>query len=188
MKRYLVIFFIILLIILLAITSTLAVVFFVQSNNASTELKTTREELELVKRKLEENTTSEENPTNTPTGLVTPMPTKNPCLNSSADGRIVVTKPCDNQIITSPLNIKGSATGLFEATMIVEIYDAANNLLHREVVTVGSGEEPGSAATFDEVFNWTPPTLPVNGKIRFYEQSAQDGLPLHFVEIAVKLS
>src|SRR3989304_2599191 len=157
MKRYLIVFFILLLIVLLTISTTIAVVFYIQANNRGAEIEQLKNEIELLNSKLENNGGTDVTPTPTDTSTVTP--TVNLCLNKSNDGAIVVTKPCKNQKLTSPLNIKGVATGLFEGTMIVELYDATDNLVHKQVVTVTT-PDIGQPGNFDISFPFTPPTPP----------------------------
>ncbi|MFQ5493639.1 MAG: Gmad2 immunoglobulin-like domain-containing protein [Candidatus Dojkabacteria bacterium] len=180
MKRYIYYTVVLVLLLLLSITSTLAVVFFLQNNNSRAEVSNLQDELNDLK-------TARPTPEQRQGGSGTnPSPTApDPCDNESIDSAIVVESPCRFDVVDSPLNITGTATGLFEGNMIVEIYDDHDVLLHEEVLTL-SGGDIGDPIDFDETFEWTPPIPPTTGRVKFYAQSAQDGSDIHVVNIAVR--
>jgi hypothetical protein len=181
MKRYLIVFFILLLIILLTIATTTSVLFYLDSRNKDSRVRELENEVQLLNDRLQ----NQDLPTPTPTGSASVTPTTNPCEHRSTDGAIVVTKPCTNERIASPVNVRGVATGLFEGAMVVELFDAGGNLIHAQNVTVAAAEI-GAPAPFNVSFNFTPPTPPGAGKIKFYSQSAMDGSDIHVVEFAIR--
>jgi immunoglobulin-like protein involved in spore germination/sporulation and spore germination protein len=99
--------------------------------------------------------------------------------------QILIESPTPFETISSPLRIRGTAN-TFEATFIVELnLHAAGQLAFHRFVTATSGS--GTRGTFDvttrfSVHGFGPVSLIA------YEESAEDGRPLHRVEIPLNLS
>jgi germination protein M len=97
---------------------------------------------------------------------------------------ILVESPVVGDAISSPVRIHGTAN-TFEATFLVELLlNAAGQRAFRQVVTATSGS--GTRGTFDV-------TIPFSvrasgpGTLVAYEESAENGQPIHRVEIPVRI-
>lgn len=178
MKRFLLAAFILILVLTTTIASTLAVVFAVQSSNKDVTIKNLQDEISELK---QQNLLPTVTPTLSPEVTTTPSATG--CSTSSADERIVVTKPCANDLVGGSVLVKGFATGLFEGNMIVDVLDSSKNVLQKKVYTLAG--EPGSTVAFTETFVLAPVSV-TSGYIKFYSQSAMDGSDIHVVEVPVR--
>ena len=99
--------------------------------------------------------------------------------------QILVESPTPFETISSPVRIRGTAN-TFEATFIVELnLHAAGQRAFHQFVTATSGS--GTRGTFDVTI---PFTVRGSGPVTLiaYEESAEDGRPLHRVEIPLTLS
>ena len=96
---------------------------------------------------------------------------------------ILVLTPTPGDTVTSPVHVAGTAN-TFEATLQLELRDGAGNVLERQTVTATSGS--GTRGTFQA-------DLPFSGasgagKLVAYEDSAENGKPIHVVEIPLVLA
>ncbi len=97
--------------------------------------------------------------------------------------QILVEEPAIGQEVRSPVTIAGTAD-VFEATVSIRILDAAGNEIVRTFTTATCGT--GCRGDFEERVRFeVGETQP--GTIVVYESSAEDGSPLHVVEIPVLL-
>jgi hypothetical protein len=97
--------------------------------------------------------------------------------------QILVEEPAIGERVTSPVTIAGTAD-VFEATVSIRILDAAGEEIVRTFTTATCGT--GCRGEFEERVRFeVGETQP--GTIVVYESSAEDGSPLHVVEIPVLL-
>ncbi|HXF37359.1 MAG TPA: Gmad2 immunoglobulin-like domain-containing protein [Actinomycetota bacterium] len=97
--------------------------------------------------------------------------------------QILVEEPAIGDRVTSPVTIAGTAD-VFEATVSIGILDANGNEIVRTFTTATCGT--GCRGDYQERVEFSVPrTQP--GTIVVYESSAEDGSPLHVVEIPVTL-
>jgi hypothetical protein len=97
--------------------------------------------------------------------------------------QILVESPLPGDTVTSPIRLRGTAN-VFEATVSIDVRGANHKLLKRTFTTATSGT--GTRGTFD-----TELTLPGHeGDVTVvaYESSAEDGRPLHVVEVPLHLT
>lgn len=98
--------------------------------------------------------------------------------------QILIESPIPFETISSPLRVRGTAN-TFEATFIVELnLHAAGQRAFHQFVTATSGS--GTRGTFDVTI---PFTVRGSGPVTLiaYEESAEDGRPLHRVEVPLIL-
>lgn len=95
---------------------------------------------------------------------------------------ILVETPLPDATVSSPVRVAGTAN-TFEATFMLELQDAGGSQLSRQVVTATSGS--GQRGTFDVS---VPFTQSGRAKLVAYEASAEDGSPIHRVEVPVTLA
>lgn len=96
--------------------------------------------------------------------------------------QILLESPLPGDSVRSPIRLRGTAN-VFEATVSIDVRDANGKLLKRTFTTATSGT--GTRGTFD-----TELALPDReGAVRVvaYESSAEDGHPLHVVELTLQL-
>lgn len=119
-------------------------------------------------------TTAAASPTPRDVCLTNPNPTT-PDINK-------VTAPLPYAHVTSPVQVTGQIAA-FEATFQVTIYDAQGNELADQFAMSNEGQTlaPFSTSVPFSVNEETPACLWV------YEKSAQDGSPIHVVQIPVTL-
>ena len=96
---------------------------------------------------------------------------------------ILVESPAPGDVVTSPLELRGTAN-TFEATFMYRLEDGAGNTLVETFATATSGT--GTRGTFDVTAPFTL-EAPGAGRLVVYESSAEDGRPIHVVEIPVLL-
>jgi immunoglobulin-like protein involved in spore germination/sporulation and spore germination protein len=97
---------------------------------------------------------------------------------------ILIESPVVGDVISSPVRIYGTAN-TFEATFLVELLlNAAGQRAFRQVVTATSGS--GTRGTFDVSI---PFALSASGPgtLVAYEESAENGQPIHRIEIPVTI-
>jgi hypothetical protein len=97
--------------------------------------------------------------------------------------QILVESPLPGDSVTSPIRLRGTAN-VFEATVSLDVRDDSGKVLKRTFTTATSGN--GTRGTFD-----TTLSLPgYEGRVTVvaYEASAEDGRPLHVVELPLELS
>ena len=97
--------------------------------------------------------------------------------------QILIESPLPGDTVTSPIRLRGTAN-VFEATVSIEVRDGTGTVVHEGFTTATSGT--GTRGTFDT-------TLPVPGlegtmTIVAFEASAEDGQPLHVVDVQVTLA
>ena len=96
--------------------------------------------------------------------------------------QILVQSPLPGDSVRSPIRLRGTAN-VFEATVSIDVRDASGKLLKQVFTTATSGT--GTRGTFD-----TEVALPRReGAVTVvaYEASAEDGRPLHVVEVPLEL-
>jgi len=97
--------------------------------------------------------------------------------------QILIESPLQGDTVTSPVRVRGTAN-VFEATVSFEVRDTTGTVVHEGFTTATSGT--GTRGTFDT-------TLPLPGlegtmTIIAFEASAEDGRPLHVVDVQVTLA
>jgi hypothetical protein len=97
--------------------------------------------------------------------------------------QILVESPLPGDTVRSPIRLRGTAN-VFEATVSIDVRDANGALLERTFTTATSGT--GTRGTFDAEIPLAGRTGPVT--VVLYESSAEDGRPLHTVELPVDLA
>lgn len=97
--------------------------------------------------------------------------------------QILVESPLPGDTVSSPIRLRGTAN-VFEATVSIDVRDAAGELLLRTFTTATSGT--GTRGTFDTTL--TVPEAEGDVTIVAYESSAKDGSPLHVVEVPVEVT
>ena len=96
--------------------------------------------------------------------------------------QILVESPLPGDAVASPIRLRGTAN-VFEATVSIDVKDETGKVVLRTFTTATSGT--GTRGTFD-----TTLALPGRqGKVTVvaYEASAEDGRPLHVVEVPLTL-
>ena len=96
--------------------------------------------------------------------------------------QILVESPLPGDTVRSPIRLRGTAN-VFEATVSIDVRGANGNLLKRTFTTATSGT--GTRGTFDTEVALPDGTGPVT--VVAYESSAEDGRPLHVVEVPLQL-
>lgn len=95
--------------------------------------------------------------------------------------QILVESPLPGDRVTRPIRVRGTAN-VFEATVSFEVQDAAGAVVHEAFTTATSGT--GTRGMFE-----TELAVPqeVEGPVTIvaFEASAEDGRPLHVVEVPV---
>ena len=94
--------------------------------------------------------------------------------------QILVESPLPGDTVSSPIRMRGTAN-VFEATVSIDVRDAAGKLLLRTFTTATSGT--GTRGTFDT--SLAVPAAEGTVVIVAYESSAEDGRPLHVAEVPV---
>jgi hypothetical protein len=94
--------------------------------------------------------------------------------------QILVESPLPGDTVSSPIRVRGTAN-VFEATVSLDVRDAAGKLLLRTFTTATSGT--GTRGTFET--SLAVPAAEGDVTIIAYEASAEDGRPLHVVEVPV---
>ncbi len=96
--------------------------------------------------------------------------------------QILVESPLPGDTVRSPIRLRGTAN-VFEATVSIDVRGANGKLLNRTFTTATSGT--GTRGTFDTEVALPDGTGPVT--VVAYESSAEDGRPLHVVELPLQL-
>ena len=96
--------------------------------------------------------------------------------------QILVESPLPGDTVRSPIRLRGTAN-VFEATVSIDVRGANGKLLKRTFTTATSGT--GTRGTFDTEVALPNGTGPVT--VVAYESSAEDGRPLHVVELPLQL-
>jgi hypothetical protein len=100
------------------------------------------------------------------------------------DPAIIVDTPEAGGSIASPATVQGTAR-VFEANVRIRIYDADGNML---ADTFTTAEEAGPAmAPFATSVDFTEPASTQAGCVWVFEESAEDGEPIHVVAIPVTI-
>jgi hypothetical protein len=109
--------------------------------------------------------------TGTTTGIEDPLPP------------IVIESPLPGDRVTSPIRVRGTAN-VFEATVSFEVRNDADEVVVRGFTTATSGS--GTRGTFETEL--AVPDLAGPATIVAFEASAEDGRPLHVVEVPVTVN
>jgi spore germination protein GerM len=96
--------------------------------------------------------------------------------------QILVESPLPGDSVASPIRLRGTAN-VFEATVSIEVRDENGDVVLRTFTTATSGN--GTRGTF--VTELPLPSTSGNVTIRAFEASAEDGRPLHEVDVPVTL-
>lgn len=96
---------------------------------------------------------------------------------------ILVESPLPHQEVSSPLRMYGTAN-TFEATFVYNIVNWDGLIIAEHFVMASSGT--GTRGTFDVTVPFSIDRSG-NGALIVFEQSAEDGRPIHVVEIPLKL-
>jgi germination protein M len=97
---------------------------------------------------------------------------------------ILVQTPIVSQRVTSPITVTGTAN-VFEATVSISVLDASGAEIARTFTTATCGT--GCRGDYSETVRYdVDRTQP--GIVRVYESSAENGQPIHVVEIPVTLT
>lgn len=124
-----------------------------------------------------------------------PMPTE-PCGEEKQDeGDVVVFSPEPDQVITTPLVIKGKARGFwyFEADFPIKVYDKDNNLLG-----ISIAQAQGDPSHEDEAGWMTEDFVPFEAEVKFsapatskgvlvLEKDNPSGLPENYDELRIPI-
>jgi len=97
--------------------------------------------------------------------------------------QILIESPLPGDTVTSPVRVRGTAN-VFEATVSFEVRDATGTVVHEGFTTATSGT--GTRGTFDTTLPL--PDLEGTMTIVAFEASAEDGRPLHVVDVQVMLA
>ena len=96
---------------------------------------------------------------------------------------IVIESPLPGDRVTSPIRVRGTAN-VFEATVSFEVRNDADEVVVRGFTTATSGS--GTRGTFEAEL--AVPDLAGPATIVAFEASAEDGRPLHVVEVPVTVN
>lgn len=96
--------------------------------------------------------------------------------------QILVESPLPGDLVRSPIRLRGTAN-VFEATVSIDVRGANGKLLKRTFTTATSGT--GTRGTFDMELALPDRVGPVT--VVAYAASAEDGSPLHVVELPLQL-
>jgi spore germination protein GerM len=96
--------------------------------------------------------------------------------------QILVESPLPGDSVASPIRLRGTAN-VFEATVSIEVRDEHGDVVLRTFTTATSGN--GTRGTFDTELPL--PDRSGNVTITAFEASAEDGRPLHEVDVPVTL-
>jgi hypothetical protein len=96
--------------------------------------------------------------------------------------QILIESPLPYDTVTSPVRLRGTAN-VFEATVSLEVRDGTGSVVYEGFTTATSGT--GTRGTFDT----TIPLGELEGPMTIvaFEASAEDGSPLHVVDVQVTL-
>jgi len=96
--------------------------------------------------------------------------------------QILVESPLPGDTVTSPIRLRGTAN-VFEATVSIQVRDTTGTVVLEAFTTATSGT--GTRGTFDTAL--TLPGQTGTMTITAFESSAEDGRPLHAVDVQVTL-
>lgn len=96
--------------------------------------------------------------------------------------QILIESPLPGDTVSSPIRLRGTAN-VFEANVSIEVRDETGDVILEAFTTATSGT--GTRGTFDTKLS--PPTTSGNLTIVAFEASAEDGRPLHAVDVQVTL-
>jgi hypothetical protein len=97
--------------------------------------------------------------------------------------QVLVESPLPGETVTSPIRLRGTAN-VFEATVSLEVRDAADEVLLESFTTATSGN--GTRGTFEAELAVPDVDGPLT--IVAFESSAEDGRPLHVFRVPVTLA
>ena len=95
--------------------------------------------------------------------------------------QILIESPLDGDVVDTPIRLRGTAN-VFEATVSIEVRDAAGDVVLETFTTATSGT--GTRGTFDTDLRLPGASGPLT--ITAFEASAEDGRPLHVVDVDVE--
>ena len=94
--------------------------------------------------------------------------------------QILIESPLPGDRVTTPIHVRGTAN-VFEATVSFEVRDDGGKVVERSFTTATSGT--GARGTFET--DLAVPNLDGPATIVAFEASAEDGRPLHMVEVPI---
>jgi hypothetical protein len=97
--------------------------------------------------------------------------------------QILVESPLPGDTVTSPIALRGTAN-VFEATVSIEVRDATGKVILETFTTATSGT--GTRGTFGTELDVPSDAGPIT--VVAFEASAEDGSPLHVVELPLRLA
>ena len=97
--------------------------------------------------------------------------------------QVLVESPLPGETVTSPIRLRGTAN-VFEATVSLEVRDAADEVVLESFTTATSGN--GTRGTFEAELAVPDVEGPLT--IVAFESSAEDGRPLHVFRVPVTLA
>ncbi|MBN2016112.1 Gmad2 immunoglobulin-like domain-containing protein [Candidatus Dojkabacteria bacterium] len=106
------------------------------------------------------------------------------CYHSSDDDEFFVTRPCENEVLTSSFPITGRGR-VFEALFTVRIKNGAGAVLFEENYMTEGGYKDELDA-FSDTVSWTPPAASGSGTIEFLTESPKDGSEIVLVSFPVR--
>jgi hypothetical protein len=114
-------------------------------------------------------------------GVVVDPPIGRPAIEAQTP-QILIESPLPGDSVRSPIRLRGTAN-VFEATVSIDVRGADGKLLKQTFTTATSGT--GTRGTFDTELALPDHTGAVT--VVAYEASAEDGRPLHVVELPLEL-
>jgi len=131
----------------------------------------------------EETAISTPSVTTSPKRTATTSPTASTVSTATEDQPIVVTKPVANQLVTSPVQITGTAIA-FENTIAARIKDSNGQVLGTVTITTNA-PDVGLPGNYSASLTFSAPTTDT-GSIEVYESSAATGADKNTVTIQVR--
>ncbi len=103
---------------------------------------------------------------------------------SSEGVQIKITAPVANQLVSSPLSVKGTALNLFENTCVAKLKDSTGAVLATKVITTNA-PDMGQWGTFDIALTFSAPTTPT-GTLEVFGESPASGNEVGKITVKVK--
>jgi len=130
-----------------------------------------------------ESTVSTPSVTTSPKRTAATSPTASTVSTATEDQPIVVTKPVANQLVTSPVQITGTAIA-FENTIAARIKDSNGQVLGTVTITTNA-PDVGQPGNYSASLTFSAPTTDT-GSIEVYESDAATGADKNTVTIQVR--
>jgi hypothetical protein len=98
--------------------------------------------------------------------------------------QIKITAPIANQLVSSPLSVKGTALNLFENTCVARLKDGNGTVLATKAITTNA-PDMGQWGTIDITLTFSTPTTPT-GTLEVFEESPATGNEVGKVIVKIK--